>query len=165
MDESEKQRVLAEARANIADKSYLQSARSLASDPLERWRQEADAIKAREEEAKAELRDEEERRTREAQQCSPAAWNQWFISQLHRHLADHPVLEGRFEGVAEAVGELISELRARADARDIIQDRQRDEIRALQLECAQLRTRVAELRTDQVLNAMPGSSALRSTVN
>jgi hypothetical protein len=134
------------------------------SAPLRKWREEAEKFEEEKRQAQRELRAEEERRTGEAQSCSPEAWDQWLYTALYRHLADHPTLDARFEGVGQAVGEMIAELRARADARDIIQDRQRDEIRKLQIECAELRIKVAELRTDQVLASMPLSTS-RSSVN
>jgi hypothetical protein len=134
------------------------------SDPLTRWREQSDAFEAEKREAQRELKAEEERRTRAAQASTPEAWDAWLHAQLSRHLARHPTLDARFEGVGQAVGELIAELRGRLDARDIIQDRQREEIRNLQIELAELRIKVAELRTDQVLASMPLSTS-RSSVN
>jgi hypothetical protein len=134
----------------------------LSSEPLRRWREESEAFEAAQRAARAELKAEEKQRTGELQASSPEAWDAWLGAALSRHLAGHPTLDARFEGVGQAIGELISELRGRVDANDVIIDKQRDEIRALQLECAQLRVKVAELKTDAVLASMPGSSALRA---
>jgi hypothetical protein len=75
---------------------------------------------------------------------------------LSRHLAKHPALDARFEGVGQAIGELISELRGQID-------KQRDEIAELKLECARLAIKICEVQTDRVLNAMPGLGPSRST--
>jgi hypothetical protein len=135
------------------------------SDPLRRWRGEAEQFEEEKRQAQIELKAEEARRTAELQAASPEAWDAWLGAALNRHLASHPVLGARFEGVGEAVGEMVGELRRRLDANDKQIGEQREEIRNLQIECAELRVKCAELRTDQVLASMPGLNTQRSTVN
>jgi hypothetical protein len=130
----------------------------LSSAPLRRWRADAEKFAEEQREAQCELKAEEARRTGELQASTPEAWDQWLGAALSRHFLDHPAINARFQGVAEGVAELIAELRGRLDANN-------NEIRKLQLECMELRIKVAELRTDAVLNAMPTASALRGAVN
>jgi hypothetical protein len=157
MDKSDRERIIGEAKKNIADKDKFNYVPS--SDPLTRWREQAAQFEAEVRQGQQELRDEERRRAE-----TPEAWDRWLYAQLSRHLANHPVLGARFEGVGQAIGEMIAELRGRIDANNIIQNQQRDEIRKLQIELAELRIKVAELRTDQVLASMPLSTS-RSSVN
>jgi hypothetical protein len=145
---------------NMDNTKYVPS-----SEPLRKWREQAEKFEDEKRAALAELKAEEERRTGEAQSRSPEAWNVWLFAALSQHLANHPVLDARFEGAGQAIGELVAELRGRLDANDVIQNRQREEIRNLQIECAELRVKVAELRTDQVLASMPGLNTSRSAVN
>jgi hypothetical protein len=135
------------------------------SDPLTRWRQQAEKFEAEKRQAQVDLKAEEARRTAELQAATPEAWDAWLYAALSRHLASHPALDARFEGVGQAIGELVAELRKRLDANDVIINQQREEIRNLQIECAELRVKCAELRTDQVLASMPGLNPQRGAVN
>jgi hypothetical protein len=127
-------------------------------DPLTRWRQEAAQA-----EAKAAADEQALRETERQMRETPAAWDAWFVAQLRRHLGDH--MQPSFDGVAEGVGTLIAELRHRLDANDKLIGEQRELIHSLQLECARLAIKVAELKTDQVLAAMPGVTPQRGVVN
>jgi hypothetical protein len=132
------------------------------SDPLTRWREQAEQFDAEKRAAQCELKAEEARRTAELQAGTPEAWDQWLHAALSRHLASHPVLGARFEGVGQAVGEMVAELRRRLDANDVIINQQRDEIRELKIECARLAVKICEVQTDKVLNAMPGLGTQRA---
>jgi hypothetical protein len=137
----------------------------LSSDPLRKWRLEAEKFEVDKRQAQVELKAEEARRTAELQAATPEAWDAWLYAALSRHLANHPMLGARFEGVGQAVGEMVDELRRRLDANETIINTQRDEIRELKVECARLAVKICEVQTDRVLNAMPGLNSQRSTVN
>jgi hypothetical protein len=159
MDDAARQKILDEAKQTLANKTKF-AAPSLSADPLTRWREQAAQFEAEAEKGRQELRAEEERRLREAQNCSPESWDRWFQTQLRRHLRAH--LAPSLEGVAQGVGALIIELRNKIEACDKLLDQQRDEIRDLRIECAKLAVRISEVATDKVLAAMPSASALRA---
>jgi hypothetical protein len=161
MNDDDKARIMNEARVNLAAKD--QPLVSPPVDPLTRWRDEAAKLEEKYKQGALELREEEARRLRETQQCSPEAWSAWFISELRQHLHAH--LKPSFEGIAQGVGELYSELRHRADAQAETIKEQGKTIQGLQLELAQLAIKLAELKTDQVMSQMPTSGTLRGTVN
>lgn len=157
MDDETKRKILAEARATLADKD---SKGDSSGRPGEHYAQD---MRRREQAAQCEeetTREAEQRMLREAQSCSSEAWSHWFISELRRHLPAH--LEPSFEGIAEGIGGLYAELRRRIDAQDKLLDQQRDDIRALKIENARLAIKLAELQTDKVLNAMPTASTMRA---
>jgi hypothetical protein len=137
----------------------------LSSAPLRKWRVDAEKFEDEKREAQAELKAEEQRRSGELQAGTPEAWDQWLHAALSRHLASHPALDARFEGVGQAVGELVAELRRRLDANEAVINKQRDEIVELKLECARLAIKICEVQTDKVLAAMPGLGTPRSAVN
>jgi hypothetical protein len=140
---------IADAKADLALRPF---------DPLERWRAEAEQLAAKAAEDERELR-ERERLMRE----TPQAWEDWFVAQLRRHLAEH--VQPSFDGIAEGVGTLIAELRHRLDACEKLIGEQRELIHTLQVEHAKLGIKLAELRTDTVLSQMPGLNSQRSAVN
>jgi hypothetical protein len=156
MDDATRQKIMNEARTLLATKD--QPFVPPPVDPLACWRTESAKLEAKYEQSA--LDEEEARRLREAQQCSPQAWSAWFVSELRKHLYAH--LAPSFEGIARGVGHLYSELRHRADAQAETIKEQGKTIQALQLEVAQLAIRLAEMRTDQVLNAMPTSGTMRA---
>ena len=158
MDDDSRRKILDEARATLAVKDSFTQPALPSTDPLTRWREKAAQFEAEAKQGQQELREEERRRAE-----TPAAWDTWFVAQLRRHLQSH--LDPSFEGIAQGVGELVAELRHRAHAQDKTIAEQNKTIQALQLECARLAIKIAELRTDQVLNAMPTSSTMRGTVN
>jgi hypothetical protein len=162
VDDIERQRIIGEARKHIADKDKFNFV-SPSADPLTKWRQQAAQFEAEARQGQQQLRDEEARIMREAQSCSPEAWESWFVAMLRRHLPAH--VEPSFEGVAEGVGELIAQLRHQLDARDKILDQQRKDITELKIECARLAVKISEVQTDKVLAAMPTASTLRGAVN
>jgi hypothetical protein len=86
MDDTKRKAVLDEARANIANKTPQRDPSPRSIDPLARWRAEAAQLDRQAEQGRRELKAEEERIAREAQQCSPQAWDAWFIAQLQNHL-------------------------------------------------------------------------------
>jgi hypothetical protein len=144
MDDNARRKILDEARANV--------------DVLAKWRQQAEQFAAEAEQGREEIR-EEERRMRE----TPQAWENWYLAMLQRHLMDHvqPHLDGLVQGACELIGEQARKITACEQRLE----QQRNEIQALQLECARLAIKIAEVQTDKVLAAMPGSSTLRSAVN
>jgi hypothetical protein len=127
-------------------------------DPLSRWRREAEQFAEEARQGREAVR-EEERRMRE----TPEAWTAWFIGQLRQHLRDQ--LQPHLDGLAEGACELIGEQARKIAACEQRLAEQRDEISELRLECARLAIKVAEARTDAVLNAMPGLNASRGAVN
>jgi hypothetical protein len=160
MDDATRQKILDEAKAMLATKD--QAFVPPPVDPLTKWRDEAAALEAKYEQGARDVR-EEEAQQRHAAEANPTLWDQWFAEQLKRHLPR--LLDPSLKGIAEGIGELYSELRRRADAQEKTISEQRKTINGLQLECAQLATKLAELKTDAVLAAMPIASTLRGTVN
>jgi hypothetical protein len=162
MDDETRRRILDEAHATLAIKDSFAQTALPSSDPLTRWREEAAKLEAKYAEGRREVREEEAERRRAAE-ANPVLWDQWFMQALRRHLPS--CLDPSLEGIAQGVGGLYAELRHRADAQDKIISEQRKEIDALRLEVAGLAIKLAELRTDRVLAAMPLSGDQRSIMN
>jgi hypothetical protein len=166
MTNDEKQKIRDEARANLADKSHLQRDPP-PSDPLLRWRQEAEQFAREAEQAKTELRAEEQARTAQ-RQTDAAAWDDWFVNRLYAHLPK--LLEPQFEGTAKGVAELYAELAKRLDAVEARAKRAEEENIQLRTEFVKLLTAFAELRcgfppsdTTKTIrnNVMPGNGGAR----
>jgi hypothetical protein len=160
MDDKTRQKILAEAARNLASKDTPFVRPPV--DPIAKWRAEGDALEEKYKQGALEVREEEAQRRRAAE-ANPVLWDEWFISQLRRHLHAH--LAPSFEGIAQGVGGLYSELRHRADAQEKTIAEQGKTIQGLQLKLAQLAIRLAELKTDQVISQMPTAGAVRGTVN
>jgi hypothetical protein len=103
-------------------------------DPLERWREEMDAIAAEREEAKAEI----------ASVPRPAVdWD-----EIDRRIALWLERERKF--LAQALGEQTGKLLVR-ERRDVMKAL-REELRELKIECAKLGSESAELRRELALD-------------
>jgi hypothetical protein len=162
MTEDEKRRVLEETARNLADREALlrDTARRQAAqpnpDPMIAWRQAAAEADAREAQGRRELREGERRMAREAQRqarLDPAAWEQWFVDRLQRHLPQH--LMPLAEAVATSTNAIVDQLNGQAAEREKLLRQYREEIRDLKLECAKLGNLVSELRTNHALGAAP----------
>jgi hypothetical protein len=86
-------------------------------------------------------------------------WEQWFSDALKRHLPAH--LAPAIEAIAECTNELIAELLKQAERREKLLRQHREEIHELRLETARPGSQLAELKTNQVLDAAPLAGAPR----
>ena len=165
MTDEERERVMRETRANLADRDALKrdTARRQAAqpvDPMIKWREQAAVFEHEREEGIRELRAGERRMAREARLNVNTLENA-FADLLARHLPSH--LAPIVQEIAGGVVDCVDALRGQQIEREVELRRMRDEVCDLKIELARLATTLAELRTDRVLGAMPGA-ALR-TVN
>jgi hypothetical protein len=161
VDEVEKQRIMDEARQNLADRDKFDAYRPPPPlDPLVRWRREAEAREAEVREAKQELRAEERRRDRARREAVPdaQAWNAWFEDRLRNYLPE--AMDEALNMVLRVCGEGI---------RDLLIENERQhqsELNKLRLELlgeiTRLATTVSQMKTDAVLASAPGASNMRS---